>query len=188
VTSENGEKASHPLGSVLVAYHRLAAHIETLWHAKISPGWNIDPEISLHLAGSARRGLPTCGDLDAVLHIPAGRSWGFTVDMLEAAAWPAEIARVEEMRVANGVVLRFADGLSVDVRVVQHPDLIGGALAFMTGPRRFNRLMADRLFGSSERAPEIAQIAGTERAVLFSALGCWVPPSERESYAAQNGF
>lgn len=188
MTSESGEKSSHPLGTVLVAYHRPRTHIETLWHAKISPGWNIDPEISLHLAGSARRGLPTCGDLDAVLHIPARQSWGFTLGLLEASTWPVDVVGVEEMRVADGVVLRFAGGLSADVRVVQHPDRIGGALAFMTGPRRFNRLMAHRLFGVAERAPEIAQLADTERAVLFSAVGCWVPPSERESYAAQNGF
>jgi DNA polymerase/3'-5' exonuclease PolX len=188
VTSENGKKGAHPLGMVLATYHRLSAHLETVWHSKVSPDSRLDPEIALHLAGSARRGLPTCGDLDAVLLVPDDHR---AYDPLSPSMWPADVLGVEAMRVAGegqGVVLRFAGGLTADVRVVRRPDDFGGALAFLTGPRRFNRLMAYNLFGEAERAPEIAEIADTERGVLLDALGCWVPPSERESYAAQNGF
>ena len=131
MTSENGKKGAHPLGMVLATYHRLSAHLETVWHSKVSPDSRLDPEIALHLAGSARRGLPTCGDLDAVLLVPDDYR---AYDPLSPSMWPADVLGVEE------------------------------------------------------RAPEIAEIAETERGVLLDALGVWVPPSERESYAAQNGF
>lgn len=191
MTSENGQKGAHPLGTVLVAYCRLAAHIETLWHATVEPDSRRDPEISLHLAGSARRGLQTCGDLDVVLCVPAKRVNWQDFQPHNPAMWPSDVLGVEEMRAAGagqGAVLRFAGGLTVDVRVVWEPLLFGGALTFLTGPRRFNRLLAHRFFGSAESAPAIAEIADTERGVLLKTIGEWVPPDKRDFYAAEHGF
>lgn len=188
MTSENGQKGAHSLGTVLTTYHRLASHLETLWHSKVEPDSRRDPEISLHLAGSARRGLPTCGDLDVVLHVPAKSVDWREFNPTDPAMWPSDVLDVEVMRIAPGAILRLPGGLTVDVRVVHYPTLLGGALTFLTGPRRFNRLLAHRFFGSAESAPAVAEIADTERGVLLKTIGEWVPPSERESYAAEHGF
>lgn len=188
MTSENGKKGAHPLGHVLSVFHRVKAHLEAQWHAQVGSEWRGDPEISFHLAGSARRGAALCGDLDAVLHVhPRSRFGEFvTLEPLQASTWLAE--GVEPLRAADGVVLRFTGGLTADVRIVCDQDCCGGALAFLTGPRRFNRFMAYRLLGDADRAPEIAEIADTERGVLLDALGEWVPPAERDAYAVRNGF
>ena len=188
MTSENGEKGRHVLSQVLMTYHRVASHLEALWHARLDESWRMDPEFTFHLAGSARRGSAMCGDLDAVLHVHPGTRFGdlVTIVPLDAATWGAE--GVEPLRAADGVVLRFHGGLTADVRVVRDQEHCGGALAFLTGPRRFNRLMAYRMWGDADRAPEIAEIAETERGVLIDAIGTWVPPEKRDSYAAEHGF
>ena len=188
MTSENGQKGAYPLGMVLSVFHRVQVHLEAQWHAQVRAEWRVDPEISFHLAGSARRGAATCGDLDAVLHVHPRSRFGelATLEPLQASTWLAE--GVEPLRAADGVVLRFAGGLTADVRIVRDQDCCGGALAFLTGPRRFNRYMAYRLFGDADRAPEIAEIADTERGVLLDALGVWVPPDKRDSCAAEHGF
>ncbi|SFI28532.1 DNA polymerase/3'-5' exonuclease PolX [Planctomicrobium piriforme] len=132
------------------------------------------------IAGSCRRRLETCGDLDLLVT---------SADAEGAMAALAQHDLVESV-LAKGPTkqrVRLRDGLELDLRVVPE-ESFGAALQYFTGSKEHNIVIRRR---ATERGLKLNEyglfdgetaVAGRTEAEIYEAVGLpWIPPELREN-------
>lgn len=128
----------------------------------------------VHIAGSLRRGKPLVSDIDLVI---------VTTRTREAKQHVADLPIWDEIRDTPHQV----NGIQVDL-CFSHPDHVGAALLFFTGPKELNirmRVKAKRKgwklsrYGLSDGGMPPRVVSGSE-AAIFDELGMgFVEPEDR---------
>jgi DNA polymerase (family X) len=136
-------------------------------------------------AGSLRRGRDSIGDVDIV----ASARKGDEDAVMEAFCSAAEIEKV----IAHGSKkssIRLADGLQVDLRVVE-PEQFGAALLYFTGSKAHNVALRKRAMGYGwtlneyglTRKKDDKLLAGATEEEVYSKLKVgFIPPELREDH------
>lgn len=154
----------------------------------------LDGVSRVEVAGSARRGRETVGDLDVLVGLADGTA---AEQVAESAVSMEGVAKV----LAHGptkVSMRLAHGLQVDVRMVPMA-AFGAALLYFTGSKEHNVQLRERAIAKGLHlneyglfpddgapAPQergIAPVAAADEASIYAALGMpEVPPECREAH------
>ncbi len=146
------------------------------------------------IAGSARRGRETVGDLDVLVGI---REEPAAERVSESAVSMEGVAKVLA-RGPTKVSLRLAHGMQVDVRMVPMA-VFGAALLYFTGSKEHNVQLRERAIARGMHlneyglfpddgapAPQdrgIAPVAAADEASIYRALGLpMIPPECREAH------
>ena len=146
------------------------------------------------IAGSARRGRETVGDLDVLVGI---REESAAERVSESAVSMEGVAKVLA-RGPTKVSLRLAHGMQVDVRMVPMP-VFGAALLYFTGSKEHNVQLRERAIArglhlneyglfpdDGAAAPQdrgIAPVAAADEASIYRSLGLpLIPPECREAH------
>ncbi len=159
--------------------HRLVAHISEL-------GKKVE---SVTPAGSLRRGKETIGDLDLLLTLPAGKHTAKDIDaiadhILKYPGIDQVLARGE-----NKVSFGLANGLQVDVRLLEK-ESYGAALLYFTGSKEHNVALRGRAnkmgFTLNEYALSTLKgerpVAGKSEEEIYAKLKLdYIPPELREN-------
>lgn len=139
------------------------------------------PGTEFLVAGSARRGADTCGDLDllAVGGSPA------LMDAFTSLPWIERVLGRGETKSS----VRLRNGLQADLRLVP-VESRGAALQYFTGSKSHNIALRDRALGRGltlneyglYRLDDGSRVAGEDERALYERLGLeWVPPELREN-------
>lgn len=159
---------------------QLIAHIMQLGKKKVE---------SVTPAGSLRRGKETVGDLDLLLTLPATKHSQKDIDaiadhILKYSAIEQVLARGE-----NKVSFRLANGMQVDVRLLEK-ESYGAALLYFTGSKEHNvalRGLANKMgYTLNEYAlstlKEERRVAGRREEEIYAKLKLdYIPPELREN-------
>src|SRR5713101_1202093 len=158
---------------------KLVAHIHQL-------GKKVD---SVTPAGSLRRGRETVGDLDLLVTLPAGRHSAADIDAIadHILKYPA----IEEIlaRGENKVSFRLANGMQVDVRLLEK-ESYGAALLYFTGSKEHNVTLRGRANKMGFTLNEYAlatlkgerRVAGKTEEEIYAKLELdYIPPELREN-------
>ena len=158
---------------------KLVAHIHQL-------GKKVD---SVTPAGSLRRGKETVGDLDLLVTLPAGRYSARDIDAIadHILKYPA----IEQIlaRGENKVSFRLANGMQVDVRLLEK-ESYGAALLYFTGSKEHNVTLRGRANKMGLTLNEYAlatlkverRVAGKTEEEIYAKLKLdYIPPELREN-------
>ncbi|MFY9583118.1 MAG: DNA polymerase/3'-5' exonuclease PolX [Candidatus Acidiferrales bacterium] len=158
---------------------KLVAHIHQL-------GKKVD---SVTPAGSLRRGKETVGDLDLLVTLPAGRHSAADIDAIadHILKYPA----IEQIlaRGENKVSFRLANGMQVDVRLLEK-ESYGAALLYFTGSKEHNVTLRGRANKMGLTLNEYAlatlkgerRVAGKTEEEIYAKLKLdYIPPELREN-------
>src|SRR5712692_1839648 len=158
---------------------KLVAHIHQL-------GKKVD---SVTPAGSLRRGKETVGDLDLLVTLPAGRHSAADIDAIadHILKYPA----IEQIlaRGENKVSFRLANGMQVDVRLLEK-ESYGAALLYFTGSKEHNVTLRGRANKMGFTLNEYAlatlkverRVAGKTEEEIYAKLKLdYIPPELREN-------
>jgi len=158
---------------------KLVAHIHQL-------GKKVD---SVTPAGSLRRGKETVGDLDLLVTLPAGRHSPADIDAIadHILKYPA----IEQIlaRGENKVSFRLANGMQVDVRLLEK-ESYGAALLYFTGSKEHNVTLRGRANKMGFTLNEYAlatlkgerRVAGKSEEEIYARLNLdYIPPELREN-------
>src|SRR6266849_809172 len=159
---------------------KLVAHIHQLGKKKVD---------SVTPAGSLRRGKETVGDLDLLVTLPAGRHSAEDIDAIadHIRKYPA----IEQIlaRGENKVSFRLANGMQVDVRLLEK-ESYGAALLYFTGSKEHNVTLRGRANKMGFTLNEYAlatlkverRVAGKTEEEIYAKLGLdYIPPELREN-------
>jgi len=158
---------------------KLVAHIHQL-------GKKVD---SVTPAGSLRRGKETVGDLDLLLTLPAGRH--SAKDISAIADHILKYPAIEQIlaRGENKVSFRLANGMQVDVRLLEK-ESYGAALLYFTGSKEHNVTLRGRANKMGLTLNEYAlatlkgerRVAGKTEEEIYAKLKLdYIPPELREN-------
>jgi len=158
---------------------KLVAHIHQL-------GKKVD---SVTPAGSLRRGKETIGDLDLLVTLPAGRHSAADIEAIadHILKYPA----IEQIlaRGENKVSFRLANGMQVDVRLLEK-ESYGAALLYFTGSKEHNVTLRGRANKMGLTLNEYAlatlkgerRVAGKTEEEIYAKLKLdYIPPELREN-------
>lgn len=173
-----GDAPRRPRGELAPLAERLLAEVRAV------PG--VD---SATVAGSFRRELPTCRDLDilAATRAPAA--------VLAAVAALPAVERVL-LRGTTKCSVLAGGGVQVDVRAVA-PEEIGAALQYFTGSRAHNVRLRGRARDRGLTVNEYGvyrldgggRVAGATEEDVYAAVGLrWIPPADREDRGEFTAF
>jgi DNA polymerase (family 10) len=154
----------------------------------------VDGVRRVDIAGSARRGRETVGDLDVLVGVADA---GVAERVAESAVSMPGVDKVLA-RGPTKVSLRLAHGLQVDVRIVRM-EAFGAALLYFTGSKEHNVQLRERAIArgmhlneyglfpdDGSPAPQdrgIEPVAAHDEASIYSALGMpTIPPECREAH------
>jgi len=161
-----------PLGVALPVARQLAGQLADLAAVK-----------QVEIAGSARRGRETIGDVDILCQSAAGKK------VVDAFTQLEQVKQVLAAGATKGSVLVEAPGgadLQVDVRVVPAKSF-GAALQYFTGSKEHNVRLREIAIKKKLKLNEYGlfrgdkQIAGAEEADIYAKLGLpFIPPELRE--------
>lgn len=161
-----------PLGVALPVARRLAGQLADLAAVK-----------RVEIAGSARRGCETVGDVDILCQSAAGKK------VVDAFTQLEQVKQVLAAGATKGSVLVEAPGgadLQVDVRVVPAKSF-GAALQYFTGSKEHNVRLREIAVKKKLKLNEYGlfkgdkQVAGAQEADIYAKLGLpFIPPELRE--------
>ena len=147
----------------------------------------IDPYISKTcIAGSYRRGLPTCGDVDIVVITRDGVSLETVNEALASVCDDGELETAGELSIGR-VVVGNGDWVSINAFYTT-PENWGAMLLYATGSKLFNirfrgiaksrglKVNQDGVFRGKHRLPGIGF---SERSVCRAIGVGWLPPEAR---------
>jgi len=140
-------------------------------------------------AGSLRRGKETIGDLDLLVTLPRGGSSAKHVEAI--ADHILKYPEIEQLlaRGENKVSFRLANGLQVDVRLLEK-ESFGAALLYFTGSKEHNVSLRGRAnkMGLTLNEYALATLKGernvasaTEDEIYAKLKLEWIPPELREN-------